>query len=191
MKGSRQLMAVAVLGFLMSVPSAGWAQMGHHGGGSHMHDGSRKHHMGMSDHREAMDEVFKNYFAIQASLANDSMEGVSIKAEALEEATEKFHHDSMKAADHGHEGNMHEIVADIGTVADSLASKKDLDSARNEFAKLSEKMVEYQRMHGKEHSPRAHAFVCDMAKKVWLQEGEEPRNPYYGSAMLRCARKLK
>jgi len=207
MRGLSVVLAIVLIGILSFLPTAGWAMMcqshgGSHGShgdhqgshenqGDHQEHGDRQEHMGMNGHYETMDKVFGEYFAIQSQLANDSMEGVSGKAEALAEAAEEFRHDFAETARHEHESHMHEIVNGIGSNAKSLAKTKDLDSARKEFAKLSENLVEYQKMCGKKHSHEAHAFVCDMAKKVWLQEGEEPRNPYYGSAMLRCARKLQ
>jgi len=190
MKKSGMLLAALTIGLLMLLPSAAWAQMGHHGGKTHMHKGSH-HHMEMNEHHDGMDEICKNYFAIQQSLASDSLEGISDKAKALAETAEEFHHDFTHASMNEHHDDMSALVTDIGTTARSLADKKDIDSARNEFGTLSEMMMKYHKMHADEHSEGVHAFACDLAKKVWLQQSKEPRNPYYGSAMLTCARKLQ
>jgi hypothetical protein len=188
MKGLKAVAVAVALGFLISVPSLAWAAMEHQGGGCGMQCGSQ--HMGMTEHQGGTDGMFDNYFAIHTALAGDSLEGVSDKATALAEAVEKFDHDTMNADDNAHGKHMHETFDGIATSAHSLADAEDIDAARNEFGKLSEHMVEYHKMHADHHSSKGHAFVCDMAQKVWLQEGEEPHNPYYGSAMLGCGRKL-
>jgi Cu(I)/Ag(I) efflux system membrane fusion protein len=97
----------------------------------------------------------------------------------------------MKCFGRGQEDAMHDLTSDMGAAAGSLAEQKDINSARREFGKLSEYLVEYHRNHGKDHSVKVRVFVCDMAKQVWLQDSEELRNPYYGSAMLTCGRRVQ
>ena len=156
-----------------------------------MHHGSQQHHTAMSHHQETMDKVFEDYFAIQSSLAADSMESVSAKAKAMAEVIDSLQGESMKCCGRGHESGMHALMSDMGAAAGSLAEQKDIDSARREFGKLSEKLVEYRKSYGKNQLEEVHVFVCDMAKQVWLQDSEELRNPYYGSAMLTCGRRVQ
>jgi hypothetical protein len=147
--------------------------------------------MGISDHGEPMKKIYENYFAIQSSLADDSMEKVPARAKAIAEAIEDLQGESMKCCGRGHESGMHALMSDMGAAAGSLAEQKDIDSARREFGKLSENLVQYRKSYGKNQLEEAYVFVCDMAKQVWLQDSEELRNPYYGSAMLTCGRRVQ
>ncbi len=64
---------------------------------------------------------------------------------------------------------------------DKIQNAKDLKTARDAFAELSqtaEKMV-----HGQ---PGYHVFYCPMAKKDWVQQSTTVANPYEGKEMLTC-----
>jgi hypothetical protein len=139
----------------------------------------------------SMKDVFSDYFAIRASLAGDSLENVPTRAKALAESIERFskrHMSEMSAKD---EESLRTLMTEMATSATSLAATKDINSAREEFGKLSAKLAEYQKAFGAKDSEDVHVFACDMAKKIWLQESEDPENPYFGPAMAKCARKLQ
>lgn len=148
--------------------------------------------MKASGHEAQIHGIPGHYFAIRSALANDSLDGVSAEATALAEALGSSC--SMKcAAQQRTDGGgscSHGLSAEMSAISRELAKKTDLESARAEFGKLSEKFVGYQKKHlaGTE---QATVFVCDMAKKVWLQEDDVPGNPYFGPAMARCARKVQ
>jgi hypothetical protein len=97
----------------------------------------------------------------------------------------------MKDGHHSHGAGTHVLMEAIDSSARKLAAKKDIGSAREEFGILSEKTIGYQKQLGDERNKKARVFVCDMAKKSWLQDDDEVRNPYYGSKMLKCGRKVK
>jgi len=184
-------LSTALLVVLLFIhPFLGWAEMNHHGGESRRLSGDHQD-MGMSAHYKTMKDVFENYFAIQASLAEDSMEHVPPRAKAMAETIESLQDESMKWCERTHEGGMHALMSDMGAAAGSLAEQKDIDPARREFGKLSEKLVEYRKGYGKDQLGKAYVFVCDMAKQVWLQDSDDLRNPYYGSAMLKCGRRAR
>ena len=181
------LVALALL-----IPATARAEMGHHQEeGSHERHGGQHHEMEKNVHMMGVDAVFDNYFAIQASLAGDSMEGIPEKAKALAEAITQRYENANEGDAHKHGSDAHALMTHITDSTKSLAKKTDMSSAREEFGKLSEKMVEYWKLSGEHQSVKAHAFRCDMANKVWLQDSDEIRNPYYGSAMLRCGREIK
>ena len=167
-----QNFSIAVLlGAVLFLASPTFAEMGSHSKGSHMH---QDHHAEMSDHKGTMNEVFEDYFAIQALLARDSMEGVAARAKALAEELEGLHGELMKGGEHGHGADMHVLMTQMAEATRSLAEKDDISSAREEFGALSEKLAEHHRNSDKTQS-KAHIFKCDMAEKVWLQKDKETR----------------
>jgi Cu(I)/Ag(I) efflux system membrane fusion protein len=182
---TRKILIAVLVGAVFFLAPLAFAEMGSHSKKGNMH---QDHHADMSDHSGAMNEVFEDYFAIQASLAMDSMEGVQARAKALAEKLEDRHGELMQGGEHGHGADMHVLTTQMADAARSLAEKDDISSAREEFGALSEELVEHHRNSDKTQSMKANIFKCDMAKKVWLQEDKETRNPYYGSSMLRCGR---
>jgi len=190
MKRMPKFSTIILVASVILFPFSGWAEMGHHGGGSHGDHGEH-HHMETDGHRRVMEEVYGGYFAIQASLAESSMEKVPTRAQSIAEEIERFRDESVETDGHGHRDEMHALVTEMGTAAGALAKQKDITSARKKFGTLSEKLAEYHKNHGRDHSTKAHVFVCDMAKQVWLQDSEELRNPYFGSSMLKCGRKMQ
>lgn len=179
------LALAAILPLLFALP--GWADDAHHDTGA---DTPRHCDMSSCPHKEVTAKVFENYFAIRASLAADSLEGVPARARAIAEAVEPFAEGSHKCMGHGEEANMHALMSEVGATTSTLAEADDIASARDEFGKLSVKMFAYQKRHMAK-SEKAHAFACDMAKKMWLQQTDEPANPYFGPAMARCGRMME
>ncbi len=167
--------------------SAGWAEEAHHGTSA---DTPKHCDMASCPHKGITAKIFENYFVIRASLAADSLEGVPTRAKAIAEAVEPFSQESNKCMGRREESNMHALMSEIGAAARTLAEKNNITSAREEFGELSMKMFAYQKSHLAE-SERAHVFACDMAKKMWLQQTEEPGNPYFGPAMARCGRMIE
>lgn len=135
--------------------------------------------------------VFENYFALRSSLAADSMRGVPEKAASIATTVDDYLVRDAQKQKGSLEKEERLQLKKIADSARALARKGTIDEARSEFAELSKKLVVYQHRFVRDDSERAVVFACDMAKAVWLQEEEEPGNPYYGSAMLRCARKIE
>lgn len=188
------MVAIAAALTLAVLPAShGWAEAEHqHGGASGQGQSSHEGHSmsgcsmmgGETSGKKAA--LFENYFAIRSALAKDSLDGVSENAKALADATKSAC--AMKCMSDEKMGCPHGLSGEIAASATALSEAKDLESARSEFGRLSEKVVEYHGKFGGEH--KATVFVCDMAKKVWLQETDEPSNPYYGPSMAKCARKV-
>ena len=158
----------------------------------HANEDKSEHACKQSDkdgHGAGVGKVMDSYFAILASLSQNSMDNVGDNAKALAEGADGLikqcadcKGDSVKACSMA-------PMADVSAAAKSLAEKTDIDSARTEFGALSEKLVELQGKHA-EGSDKLAVYRCDMAKKVWLQENEDPGNPYLGPSMATCRRKL-
>jgi hypothetical protein len=121
--------------------------------------------------------VLALYSKVHESLAGDAATGVSDAAAKL--ATE------ARAAADGGNGAAWEALA---AAAEKL-NGDDLAALREDFHPVSKaiaKLVEAGALEG------AEIYYCSMANGYWLQaKGDEAvRNPYYGSAMLKCGWKV-
>lgn len=69
-------------------------------------------------------------------------------------------------------------------ISNRISAAADLKTAREAFGELSAVLI---RWAGKGTGGKTiYIAYCPMAKKSWLQEGEEIANPFYGSSMPRC-----
>ena len=72
---------------------------------------------------------------------------------------------------------------------------KNLTQTRRHFGRLSQAMTELIGTFGHALPGRVYRLHCPMALDLrgsdWLQLGDEPRNPYFGPAMLRCGERVK
>ena len=114
--------------------------------------------------------VYTDYLKIQASLANDSLNGVAANATAIAKAVNG---DSMKM-----------LPTAVATEAETLAKASNLKSARVAFKPLSNSLIKYL---ADRNARSAYVQVyCPMADASWLQSGKSVRNPYYGRGDLTC-----
>lgn len=72
--------------------------------------------------------------------------------------------------------------ADVTATAEAVAAAKDLKSARNAFATLSDQMIKVRNAATGE---RPMIGFCPMVNKSWLQAKGDIGNPY-DAAMARC-----
>lgn len=77
--------------------------------------------------------------------------------------------------------------ADAKKSADAIAAAKTLDDARKHFGDLSALLVPKFQAEG---IPGAHAYMCAMKQKPWMQRGDRIANPYFGKAMASCGSPL-
>jgi hypothetical protein len=93
----------------------------------------------------------------------------------------------VQIPDHPHFWHQHEEVATIGGKATDLAASKDLKSSRSTFADLSLALGDLLKATGvppsfeqpiqQLHCPM---YRTDQGGNLWLQTGDEVRNPFYG-----------
>ena len=197
MRRIRALAKGLIVCLSVALPVMAWAGMEHGFGDNSCcqssHQGTeanQEHGTTTSSEHTATRDIFRNYFDIRASLAEDSLKNVSSNANALAKAMEDSGANTSMSTDESQEKARSSSETEIAVTARELAKKTDIESARTEFGKLSAQMYEYRKMSGTE-SGGVHAFACDMAKKVWLQESDSPGNPYYGRSMAKCARKIE
>lgn len=113
--------------------------------------------------------VVEPYLKVQAALAGDKTDGVSVNAAAVAAAAAKL----------GPAG------APVVEAAKKVAAAADLKAARNAFMDLSETLIAAA---GDALAGDIRIAYCPMVKKHWLQTENEIRNPYYGSQMLTCGK---
>lgn len=117
-----------------------------------------------------LEAVVSPYITIQTALASDTMDGVSTAAAEL-----------LKAA----KAQPSLFDASLVGAAQTLASAKEIKSARAALRALSDPLIKVTAERGGKNSGRVEAY-CPMAKGAWIQTSGKLRNPYYGASMLEC-----
>jgi hypothetical protein len=69
-----------------------------------------------------------------------------------------------------------------------LERARDLASARRAFGRLGDAILVAVKEANVSLGDEVKVAYCPMAKKYWLQKGEDVRNPFYGKSMLDCGR---
>ena len=119
--------------------------------------------------------VVEPYLKIQASLANDSTDGVHANAGTIVTAATALGAPAMKID-----------TAAIQLSAAAEAETPDIADVRDKFGRLSDAIDTY--MTGLKLAPPDGVKVafCPMVSKPWMQEGETLTNPYFGKSMPTC-----
>lgn len=144
--------------------------------------------------RSAMDPAFhkqfnkvvENYLAIGHALAKDSAEEAIGAVKNTSAALAKVDMKLLTGDDHmawmKHEAELKKILSRTG-------KSKKIEAIRKNFAPLSEEMMTTLQRLGTSGAA-LYQFKCPMAfdnkGATWLQNDEGTRNPYFGSAMLKC-----
>ena len=156
-----------------------------------MHEGEASHSSTelSPDGAEALGAMLDAYFAIGDQLASDTMDDVNAKAHAMVEA---FH--TVKGETPAELWDAHEAhTKTIHDTGHELGELSDIKAARIAYGSLSDSVRHLIAAVGvpANYGKLVYSYVCGMAPDVpeagiWLQTGESVRNPYFGSAMLRC-----
>jgi len=137
--------------------------------------------------RAQLGRVYKAYFTMQEALAADEFEaglsGVGLMKKALEAVDMKL----LSGGNHElwmkHNKWLQEIIS-------GASGAGDIESLRRAFALLSEQLFIVGRRFGPAGGMTLYKMKCPMAFNnrgaEWLQRDTEIRNPYFGSAMLKC-----
>lgn len=140
----------------------------------------------------SLTDALDAYLAIQTALANDTIDDVAGAAQSLVDAVAVMR--DIPVPDHPHFWHLlSDALATIKKESASLTGATDLAQARLAFGPLS---VGFRSLLAATGVPPGYsnpvfALHCPMFKRdqggtVWIQAGEEARNPYMGSAMLGC-----
>ena len=131
-------------------------------------------------------DVSKHYEAMRLALVEDSLAGVREHAAGIEESVELRLGDLQAdlagvAPDQLEECRA--LLPEIAAAAGKVASGADLDAVRAAFFELSKPLGRYRKLAGDLES---RVMFCPMAKKAWIQPGDEVGNPYLGAEMPTC-----
>lgn len=154
---------------LAQMDHSGMGGMDHSAHGGHQHDGMAASQTPLP---EPAQTVFQRYLKIEATLAQDSVQGVNDNAMAL---TDAIRNDSPKT-----------FSGDVAQAAEDLTKAKNLEVARQVFKRLSDGLIKHLETN-KEHAARFEKVFCSMANAKWLQKAGTPvSNPYLGKSMATC-----
>ena len=127
--------------------------------------------------------------AIGNQLASDTTDDVNAKAHAMIEALHTIEGevpDELWNAHETHTETIHDTAHELGDLS-------DIKTARIAYGSLSDSFKHFIAAVGvpANYEKPIYSYVCGMAPDVpeagiWLQTDESVRNPYFGSAMLRC-----
>ncbi len=126
---------------------------------------------GQSVPSEPARAALDHYLKIQTTLAQDSLQGLPERAEALAKVIQS--------------GSLKGLAPQAVQQARSLAQAKDLAAARAAFKPLSQSLIQYAAADPALAGQYRQAY-CPMAQAGWLQTGSTIENPYMGKAMLHC-----
>ena len=112
----------------------------------------------------AENSLFANYEAVRQSLLKQKLADVQSSAKELAAEATKVNN------------------SDVSATAEAVAAAKDLKSARNAFAALSDQMI---KVRNATKGPRPMIGFCPMVNKSWLQAKGDIGNPY-DPAMAQC-----
>ena len=142
-----------------------------------------------SDGAEALGAMLDAYITIGSQLASDTMDDVNEKAHAMIEAFQTVEHEVPAELWNAHTAHT-ETIHDTGH---QLADLSDIKAARIAYGSLSDSFNHLISALGvpTSYGKTVYSYVCGMAPDVpqagiWMQTDEPVRNPYFGSAMLRC-----
>ena len=130
--------------------------------------------------------MMQHYEAVRLALLADGMSGVSEHGHEIHGIVERLGVDwTPERAGVGPDkaDEARALLSDLSAAAVELAETRDLDGAREALYSLSKPLVRYRMLATGDLPAVAY---CPMAKKSWLQPGEEIGNPYYGQEMPGC-----
>jgi hypothetical protein len=146
--------------------------------------GATTAHQGHGIH--TFDHISAHYEKVRLALAEDTLQGVPLEAQAIHNAIEALR-TNFAAEAAGVEAakaeKVRELLPELAKAALSLSTATDLEAARDAFYSVSKPLVRYRSVVDG-HRPAV--AYCPMARRSWLQPEGEIGNPYYGQAMLTC-----
>jgi Cu(I)/Ag(I) efflux system membrane fusion protein len=137
--------------------------------------------------RSALAGVYAAYLDVQEVLAQDEKEAAVAAGETLASAVKAVPAEPLPQADRdvwtAHRADLDKAVSDIRRA-------QNLEAARRAFALVSESLAAVAGRFGSPMDGPLYRLHCPMAFSNrgadWLQTDREVRNPYFGSAMLKC-----
>jgi len=136
--------------------------------------------------------LFSAYLQIQRMLASDDVNGTSKAIEAMQTAFAAVDDRSL-------DGPTKQLWAkeqqQLEHIIKRIVAAQDIASARSEFALLSEELLVVVQRFAVTSLGDIYELHCPMAfdgrGATWLQNNDQPENPYFGASMLTCADRVR
>jgi len=134
-----------------------------------------------------LDRFLDAYFAIGDALATDDEKGARSAVKRCRDLVSRV---DMALLPHAaHEAWMASLPA-ISSALNAMEESADIGALRAKFSPLSDEVAKILRGFSPAQGRAIRILRCPMAfdgrGAIWLQRDDEIRNPYFGSAMLRC-----
>ncbi len=120
-------------------------------------------------------KIYQNYLGIKTALAADNSDQASKAADAFIKSVSMIDYKVVS------EGNQNVLRS----AATKIAESRSIEAQRSSFKGLSKNMMILAEQF-KLANDEIYLQYCPMADASWLSAEKEIRNPYYGSAMLKC-----
>lgn len=136
-----------------------------------------------NDHQDAKAEIIlKDYFNLKDALVNDDNAKAKDFAMTLTNSLKSF---DASSYNEGEQTELNTIIANATKHAEPI-QENDIKEQREHFKKLNANITEMVAITGT--NMKLYEQFCPMydGGTAWLSTKEEIRNPYYGSAMLKC-----
>ena len=139
-------------------------------------DGAKKFDAGMRP-------ILTEYLKIHESLMASKFDEIKKSSEKIIKLSEKLDPSSVSGE---HSGHYKHVPMNLKKHATSLASAKDITTAREAFKKLSQPMAMWTGMA----KPNGFSVMyCPMVKASWVQKDGKTKNPY-DNKMPHCGSKV-
>jgi Cu(I)/Ag(I) efflux system membrane fusion protein len=148
---------------------------------------SREESVVPEEFRKEISSLLEPYLAVAEALASDDIETARRSVAVLGEALGAVRATSLKAEQRG---LWRRASGSLRNALESIGNATNLEEARRPFALLSDQTIKLLRRFGHAGPDDLVEVHCPMAfanrGADWIQRGETIRNPFFGSAMLRC-----
>lgn len=136
--------------------------------------------------RRSLTAVASAYLAVQAALADDDLERANAAASALIEALQQVDMDNSEEA----QAAWSRLAAALRGHGQHIAMTTSIEEARRGFEPLSQAFIQLLSRFGNPLQHEVFLAFCPMAAgsdgALWVQEGREIHNAYFGASMLDC-----
>lgn len=142
--------------------------------------------------RRQLAGLWDAYLELQGALASDDPEGARRAAEGLANALASVDASALEGDARGAWDRERE---NLRVAVDRMTEADGIEPLRAGFALMSEEMPVLFEAYRPQVASPVYRMHCPMAfdgrGAAWLQATEEVRNPYFGSAMIRCATEVE
>ena len=137
-----------------------------------------------TSNQSSLSQLLTLYYDIKNALINGDAATASAKAGEFSKAVSGI---DMKALSETDMNAFMPLQDKLASDASKIASSKDIQSQRENFASLSSNIYTLAKAVKLSDQPVYQAY-CPMKKSYWLSSEATVKNPYYGKMMLTCGK---